>query len=92
MAQVTSVRIADDLADRLEAIAKEKDRPKGWVLNQALREYLNRQMLERQRWLDTEVALADLESGAIVEANEVHAWMDSWGSKNELPKPRPRQR
>jgi predicted transcriptional regulator len=88
--RVTSVRIADDLVDGLEAIATEKDRPKAWVLNQALREYLDRQKIEKQRWLDTEAALADLERGAVVDAEEVHTWMDSWGSENELPKPRPR--
>ena len=91
MVKVTSVRIASNLLDRLDAIAKEKDRSRTWLLNQALREYLHRQALEQQRWLDTESALRDLEGGAIVDADAVHDWMDSWGKQSELPKPNPRR-
>jgi len=61
------------------------------VLNQALREYLHRQALEQQRWLDTESALRDLEDGAVVDADAVHDWMDSWGKQSELPKANPRR-
>ena len=64
MAHVITVRIADGLADRLDAIAKEKDRPTAWVINQALREYLDRQVLESQRWLDTEGEGECVETGA----------------------------
>lgn len=40
MTQTTSFRIDDDLVGQLDALATTLDRPKGWVIEQALRRYI----------------------------------------------------
>ncbi len=37
-------------------------------------------------------ALADVEAGRVVPHEEVAAWLRSWGTANELPRPRPKGR
>jgi predicted transcriptional regulator len=37
-------------------------------------------------------ALADVEAGRVVPHEEVAAWLRSWGTANELPRPRPKAR
>lgn len=40
MTQTTSFRIDDELGTQLDALATTLDRPKGWVIEQALRRYI----------------------------------------------------
>lgn len=87
MANVTSVRIEEPLSKRLAELANSISRSKAWVINQALREYIERDTLKKQRWRETETALAAIESGDIYEAAAVHDWMDSWFSEAEKPVP-----
>ena len=84
---VTSVRIEDDLKERLETLSVTLKRPKGWVINEALRQYLDREQLKRQRWRETEEALEAIETDDVYDADEVHEWMDSWFTGNEQTPP-----
>jgi len=84
---ITSIRIEDDLERALEGIAHDMKRPKGWIINEALREYLQRRELEKQRWQDTLEALEDIRMGRVVDGDKVHAWLESWGTNDELPAP-----
>jgi len=77
---MTSVRVPDDLMRRLEATATRLRRSKGWIINDALREYLDREERRVQRLEETREALAELEAGDLVEGDEVLAWLDSWGA------------
>jgi metal-responsive CopG/Arc/MetJ family transcriptional regulator len=43
MTKVTSIRLPDELVDRLDRIARSLDRPRGWVIRQALSSYLQLQ-------------------------------------------------
>lgn len=78
---VTSVRIEDNLKKRLDEAAKKSHHSKGWVINEALRDYLDRQDMEETRWQETLEALDDVEAGRVVDGKEVSAWMRSWGKK-----------
>jgi predicted transcriptional regulator len=82
---ITSVRIEVELEQALDAAANDMRRPKGWVINEALREYLRHRELEKQRWQDTLEALEDIRMGRVVDGNKVHAWLESWGTDEELP-------
>jgi predicted transcriptional regulator len=84
---VTSVRLSDDLSKRLDRVATEQDRSKGWIIAEALNDYLNREELRRQRLADTREALDDLEAGDVVAGEKVLAWLESWGKDEELPPP-----
>lgn len=80
---MTSVRMPDDLLQELDATATRLRRSKGWIINDAVREYLQREALRQHRNAETREALVELESGQLVEGDEVLAWVDSWGSDNE---------
>lgn len=41
MSQITSIRLEDTLAERLSTLAAALDRPKTWVIEQALTRYLD---------------------------------------------------
>jgi predicted transcriptional regulator len=45
MARVTSVRLSDELAVRLDALAASVDRPRAWLIEQAIARYV-----EEEAW------------------------------------------
>jgi len=47
---VTSVRLQPEVEESLEAIALKLHRSKGWLINQALREYIGREQQATLRW------------------------------------------
>lgn len=81
---MTSVRMPDDLTQRLDATAARLRRSKGWIINDAVREYLEREDLRQRRDEETREALAELDAGNLVDGDEVLAWIDTWGSDDEL--------
>ncbi len=85
---MTSVRMPDDLLQRLDATATRLRRSKGWVINDAVREYLEREDLRERRDDETREALAELDAGQVIDGDEVLAWIDSWGSDKEHEPPR----
>jgi len=85
---VTTVRLQAEVEHRLEAIASRLNRSKGWVINQALSEYIEKQQLEQERWKQTLEAMESAAQGKLVDASEVHSWLNSWGSEKELDAPR----
>ena len=84
----TTVRLQPELEKSLEAMAGKLHRTKSWVINQALREYMERQELEQARWQDTVKAMEAAALGKVVSGESVHAWLKSWGSDHELPAPK----
>ncbi|WP_274607530.1 CopG family ribbon-helix-helix protein [Thiococcus pfennigii] len=78
----------DDLLQRLDSMATRLRRSKGWIINDAVREYLEREDLRQRRDEETREALAELDAGQVVDGEEVLAWIDSWGSDKELEPPR----
>lgn len=84
---ITSVRIEDELEQALDAVAQDMRRPKGWIINEALREYIRHREKEKQCWQDTLEALEDIRMGRVVDGDKVHAWLESWGTDDELPTP-----
>lgn len=85
---VTTVRLQAEVEQHLEAIASRLHRSKGWVINQALSEYIERQQLEQERWKQTLEAMESAAQGKVVDASEVHSWLNSWGTENEQDAPR----
>jgi predicted transcriptional regulator len=84
---VTSVRIEDGLEQLLEATANDMHRSKGWIINEALRKYLQHKKAEKERWQDTLEALEDIRMGRIIDGSKVHAWLESWGTNEESEEP-----
>lgn len=85
---VTTVRLQPEIEQSLEALAGELQRTKSWLINQALREFIERQALEQSRWQETLQAMESVAQGKAVSGEAVHAWLRSWGSADELPPPK----
>lgn len=85
---VTTVRLQAEVELQLDAIASRLHRSKGWVINQALAEYIDKQQLEQERWQQTLDAMESAAQGKVVDAGEVHDWLSSWGTDKELDAPR----
>lgn len=49
---------------------------------------LEREDLRQRRAEETREALAELDAGNLVDGDEVLAWIDTWGSDDELQPPR----
>lgn len=85
---VTSVRLQKELETPLEDLAKKLHRSKNWLINQAVKEFVEKGNLETQRWTETLQALDSVEQGKVVDSEDVHKWLDTWGTEKELSPPK----
>lgn len=85
---VTSIRLNSEVEAPLENLARKLDRSKNYIINQAIKEFLQRQSMDDARWEDTLEALNSIKSGKAIDGNEVSAWLESWGSNEELAPPK----
>ena len=83
----TSVRLQPDVETALETTSRQLGRSKGWVINDALREYIARQDQAQQRWQQTLDALDAVARGDVVAGTDVHDWLREWGSDAETDAP-----
>ena len=71
-----SLRISADKALRIKALAKATDRPKSWLLEQALDAYLESQAWQVAR---IERGLAEVRRGEAVPHQAAAEWLAGWG-------------
>ena len=73
----TIFKLDDDLEDKLDTIARNLQRSKGSIINDALRVYIAcEETKQKMRW-ETEKDLADLEISHIVSSEEVMKWLET---------------
>ncbi len=80
-----SLRISEEKAREIETLAKATDRPKSWLLEQALDAYLETQSWQVAR---IERGLAEIDRGAGRPHEEVAEWLSGWGGAGENEPPR----
>ena len=85
---VTTVRLQPDLEESLDAVATRLHRTKSWLINQALREYIDREAQAEVRWRETLAAIDSVEAGRVVPGDKVHDWLRSWGTAKEKGAPK----
>ena len=85
---VTTVRLQPEVETGLDAMADKLHRSKSWVINQALKEYIDRQELEQARWKETLQAMESVAQGKVATGSDVHDWLRSWGTNKELDPPK----
>ena len=85
---VTSIRLQKELEIPLEELAIKLRRSKNWLINQAVKEFVERGVEEDKRWSETLQALDSVEHGKVVDSEEVHQWLESWGKDDGLPPPK----
>ncbi len=74
--RVVTAHVPADLAKRLDGLADRLDRPRGWVVKEALEAYVG---LAEERHRETLAALRDVDSGRLVEHDEVESWAAGLG-------------
>jgi len=85
---VTSIRLQAEIENPLENLAKKLDRSKNYLINQAIKEFIERKNSDEQRWTETMEAIASVKSGKVVAEKDVNTWLESWGSENETKPPK----
>jgi predicted transcriptional regulator len=83
--KVLTAHVPIALAKKVDALAARLERPRGWIVKQALAAWVAQ---EEERHLLTLEALADVDAGRVIDHQAVQAWADSLGSKKPLPPPR----
>ena len=72
--RVISAHVPSAMASQLDVAAARMDRPKGWIVKQALSSWLD---LEEKRYQLTLDALRSVDEGRVVDNEVVGAWVKS---------------
>ncbi|HQR23808.1 MAG TPA: ribbon-helix-helix domain-containing protein [Steroidobacteraceae bacterium] len=81
--RVVTAHLPADLARKLDGLAGRLERPRGWLVKEAVEAYVG---LAEDRDRETRAALGEVEAGQVVEHSEVEAWASG------LAKPRRRRK
>ena len=84
---VTSIRLNSEVEAPLANLVKKLDRSRNYIINQALKEFVQRQSMEDSRWADTLEAMDSIKSGKSINESEVSEWLNSWGTDSEKSPP-----
>jgi len=74
--RVVTAHVPKELARKLDGLAERLDRPRGWLVKEALTHYIS---LEDERYRQTQEALAEVDSGKTVGHTDVEAWAEQLG-------------
>ena len=69
--RVLTAHVPIDLAKRLDLAAARLERPRGWIVQKALIDWIDREEAHRRMTLE---ALADVDAGRVVSDKTVQAW------------------
>jgi len=83
--KVLTAHVPLPLANKVDQMAARFDRSRGWIMKQALSAWIDQ---EEERSRLTREALADVDSGRILDHQAVQAWADSLSADTPLPVPR----
>ena len=82
-----SARIPEKLSQELEALAEQTRRSKGFLLTEALEDYVGRQAWMAKK-IDASISTADASTERYSQA-VVEKWFLALGTVNEIPMPQP---
>jgi predicted transcriptional regulator len=83
--RVVTSHLPVELMEKVDRMAEALERPKSWIVKQALLDWVEREELKDRL---TREALAEVDQGLAVEHDAVLRWAASLGSDNPLPVPR----
>ena len=84
---VTNIELQDELEQPLTQLAEKINQSRNWIINEAVKEFLEHQAHEELRWQETLPALASVKNGNSIASEKVEAWLTSWGTPQEQPAP-----
>ena len=83
--KVITAHVPLPLAEKVDELAARLERPRGWIVKQALSAWVDQE--EERRRLTLE-AIADVDAGRVIDHRAVKAWAESLGTAKPLPLPR----
>ena len=83
--KVITAHVPLPLAEKVDELAARLERPRGWIVKQALSAWVDQE--EERRRLTLE-AIADVDAGRVIDHRAVKAWAESLGTAKPLPVPR----
>ncbi|MEM0898868.1 MAG: hypothetical protein AAGI92_02835 [Pseudomonadota bacterium] len=79
-----TMRLDEETKKALEAEARRNDRSAGYIAKKAITEMLDREAYKREQIAE---AVKEADKGSFISEEAIDAWVDSWGTENELPPP-----
>ena len=79
-----TLEVPQAIQERLEEVSRSTERTKTWLALEALRSFLD--LYEWQVQAIRE-GIADADAGRLVDHEKVVAWLESWGTDDELSAP-----
>ncbi len=84
----TSVKLDDDLKNRIQQLADTQQRSAHWIMRKAIRDYVEREEArERFKQEALESWKAYQETGQHITGQAVNDWLDTWGTEQETAIP-----
>ncbi len=84
----TSVKLDDELKNRIQRLADTYQRSAHWIMREAIREYVEREEA-KERFKQDALASWDAyqETGKHLTGQEVRDWLNTWGTDKETEAP-----
>ena len=82
--RVVTAHVSTNMAEKIDILAEQLDRSRGWIVKQALSAWIEKQ--EEYSRLTLE-ALSDVDAGNTISHELVEKWAESLNTENELPLP-----
>jgi predicted transcriptional regulator len=83
-----AIKIDEDTNPRLKRLAKARHHMSHWLMREAITRYVDRKEKREAFSQDTLKAWEEFRTvGLHATAEEVEAWLASWGTDDELPAP-----
>jgi predicted transcriptional regulator len=82
-----AVKLEHEIKERLQKLGQLKHRSAHWLMKQAITAYLEYEEQAEQLKQETLARWQEAESGKIVSHEAVSAWLDTWGTENEIGRP-----
>ena len=83
-----SVKLDEEMRERIQSLAESKQRSAHWVMREAIRTYVEKEEARRsfdeatlESWKEYQ------ETGLHLTGEEVFAWMETWGTDEETDAP-----
>ena len=84
--RVLTAHIPKELAEKVDVYAATMERPRAWIVKQALADWV---AWEEEKHRRTLAGLADIEAGRTISHEKMVAWANSLDTDNPLPPPTP---
>ena len=84
----TSIKIDDDLKDRVQRLAGQRQRTPHWIMREAIAQYVAREEARESFKQEAMASWSEYqETGLHLTGQEVRSWLNTWGTEAEAEIP-----